>query len=164
MPHTLRMSLLCIVFMVPFFSQSCAHESSLLVGEGRFVDHGDGTVTDTTRKIMWQKGDNAREVTFEQAQAYCKTLRLGGYADWRLPTPDEHDTAVAVVLRMPRHARDVYAFFDLYWSSNRTVLIPFNYRPSDGKEVSRAYFAREGTLAFVRCVRPVANAKPDRSG
>ena len=121
-------------------------------------------VTDTTRKIMWQKGDNAREVTFEQAQAYCKTLRLGGYADWRLPTPDEHDTAVAVVLRMPRHARDVYAFFDLYWSSNRTVLIPFNYRPSDGKEVSRAYFAREGTLAFVRCVRPVANAKPDRSG
>jgi hypothetical protein len=135
-------------------------ESSVLVAEERFVDDGDGTVTDTSRKIMWQKGDNGREVTFEEAQAYCKTLRLGGYADWRLPDPDERDTAVAIVLMMPRHSRDVYAYFDLYWSSNHAALIPFNYHPSYGKEVLRAYFAREGTLAFVRAVRPVGNAKP----
>ena len=153
-----------IVFMLPFFSQPCRPESSVLAAEERFVDHGDGTVTDITRKIMWQKGDNGKEVTFEEAQAYCKTLRLGGYADWRLPNPDERDTAVAVVLMMPRHSRDAHAHLDLYWSSNRTVLIPFNYRPSDGMEVSRVYFAREGTLAFVRAVRSsVRTAKPDGS-
>ena len=76
-------------------------ESSVLVAEERFVDRGDGTVTDTRRKIMWQKGDNGKEVTFEEAQEYCKTLRLGGYADWCLPKADEVDTAVAVKLMMP---------------------------------------------------------------
>ena len=108
-------------------------ESSVLVAEERFVDRGDGTVTDTSRKIMWQKGDNGKEVTFEEAQEYCKTLRLGGYADWRLPNPDERDTAVAVVLMMPKHSRDAHAYLDLYWSSNPTALIPFNYQPSLGR-------------------------------
>ena|SRR5208337_4591482 len=136
-------------------------KAPVLVAEERFVDNGDGTVTDTRRKIMWQKGDNGKEVTFEEAQKYCESLRVGGYTDWRLPKPDERDTAVVVELMMSRHSRDVYAYFDLYWSSDPTVLLPFNYRPSHGREVSRVYFAREGTRAFVRAVRSLETAKPD---
>lgn len=132
----------------------------LVVAEERFVDNGDGTVTDTRRNIMWQKDDNGKEVTFGEAQKYCKTLRVGGYTDWRLPKPDERDTAVVVELMMPKHSRDVHSHFDLYWSSDPTVLLPFNYRPSHGKEVSRVYFAREGTRAFVRAVRSLGAAKP----
>ena len=137
------------------------HKSSVVVAEGRFVDNGDGTVTDTRRKIMWQKGDNGKEVTFEEAQEYCKNLRLGGHADWRLPKPEEGETAVAVELMMPKHSPDTYARFDLYWSSDPTVLIPFNYQPSRGKEVSRVYPARGGDRAFVRAVRSLGTAKPD---
>jgi hypothetical protein len=136
-------------------------KAPVLVAEKSFVDNGDGTVTDTRRKIMWQKGDNGKEVTFEEAQKYCMTLRVGSYTDWRLPNPDERDTAVVVELMMRRHSRDVYAYFDLYWSSDPTVLLPFNYSPSQGKEVSRVYFAREGTRAFVRAVRSLGAAKPD---
>jgi hypothetical protein len=139
------------------------HKSSVVVTEKRFVDNGDGTVTDTSRKIMWQKGDNGKEVTFEEAQDYCQTLRLAGHADWRLPNPDERDTAVAVELMGRRHSRDVYAYFDLYWSSNSTILLPFNYHPSYGKELSRVYFARKGAKAFVRAVRSLGAAKPDSS-
>jgi hypothetical protein len=137
------------------------HKLSAAVAEKRFVDNGDGTVTDTERKIMWQRGDNGKEVTFEEAERYCKTLRLGGYTDWRLPDPEERDTALVMELMMRKHSRDVHTYFDLYWSSDRTVLLPFNYRPSYGKEVSRVYFAREGTRAFVRAVRSLVNAKPD---
>ena len=171
-----RFSRMLIISVLPLFSQPCAPGSTEqkevrvegavknYAAEERFVDRGDGAVIDTSRKIMWQKGDNGKEVTFEEAQAYCKTLRLGGYADWRLPNPDERDTAVAVVLMMPRHSRDAHAHLDLYWSSNRSVLIPFNYQPASGKEVSAAYFAREGTRAFVRAVRSSAGiAKPDGS-
>jgi len=136
------------------------HESSLLVAEKRFVDNGDGTVTDTRRKIMWQKGDNGKEITFEEAQKYCMTLRVGGYTDWRLPNPDEPDTALVVELMMRMHSRDAYAYFDLYWSSDPTVLLPFNYHPSQGKEISRVYFARKKAKAFVRAVRSLVNAKP----
>ncbi|HUL29016.1 MAG TPA: DUF1566 domain-containing protein [Thermodesulfobacteriota bacterium] len=134
--------------------------SILVVAESRFVDNGDGTVTDTSRKIMWQKGDNGKEVTFEEAQEYCKTLRLGGYTDWRLPDPDERDTAVAVELMMRMHSRDAYAYFDLYWSSDPTVLLPFNYRPSHGKEVSRIYpVPKKRPRAFVRAVRSLGSPR-----
>ncbi|HVP78331.1 MAG TPA: DUF1566 domain-containing protein [Thermodesulfobacteriota bacterium] len=136
-------------------------EGSSVVAEGRFVDNGNGTMTDTRKKIMWQKGDNGKEVAFEEAQEYCKTLRLGGYADWRLPDPEESDTAVAVELMMRMHSRDTYAHFDLYWSSDPTVLLPFNYRPSLGKEVSRTYpTPKKRPRAFVRAVRSLETAKP----
>ena len=126
----------------------------------RFIDNGDGTVTDTMRKLMWQKGDNGNEVTFELAQEYCRNLSLGGHADWRLPRPDELDTAVVVELMMPVHSPAAYARFDLYWSSDPTVLIPFNYHPSSGAEVSRAYPASKGDRAFVRAVRSLTGCPP----
>jgi hypothetical protein len=135
-------------------------KSFVIASEERFIDNGDGTITDVRRKIMWQKGDNGKEVTFEKAQEYCKTLPLGGYADWRLPKPEERESAVVVELMMRRHSRDAHAHFDLYWSSDPTVLIPFNYNPAYGKEVSRIYFAREGSRAFVRAVRSLEAAKP----
>ncbi len=112
---------------------------------------------------MWQKGDNGEEVTFEQAQEYCRNLRLGGHADWRLPKPDERDTAVVVELMMPMHSRAAYARLDLYWSSDPTVLLPFNYHPSRGAEVSRVYPARKGDRAYVRAVRSLT-AGPHRDG
>ena len=121
----------------------------------RFVDNGDGTVTDTRQQLMWEKGDNGAEVTFEGAQKYCQTLRLGGYSDWRLPEPEERETAVAMALMMPKHDRDVYARFDLYWSSDATTLLPFNYHPSYGREVQRTYPATPGGKAFVRAVRSI---------
>ncbi len=137
------------------------HKSPIVVAEERFVDNGNGTVTDSRRKIMWQRGDNGKEVTFQDAQEYCKTLRLGGHGDWRLPKPEEGETAVAVELMMPIHSPDTYARFDLYWSSDPTVLIPFNYQPARGKEVLRVYPARGGGKAFVRAVRSLGTAKPD---
>ncbi len=148
MGKVLRFSLMFIACVLPLLGQSHLADSA-----ARFVDNGDGTVTDTRLKIMWQKGDNGKEVTFEEAQQYCKNLQLGRHTDWRLPRPDERDTAVAIQLLIPKHSRDTYAYFDLYWSSDHAVLLPFNYHPAQGGPVLRAYPAREGAKAFVRAVR-----------
>jgi Protein of unknown function (DUF1566) len=180
MRNGLQVSLMFIVSVLPLLSYPLLvepaeqkeirvhfpphHKSFVIAAEERFVDNGDGTITDTRRNIMWQKGDNGKEVTFEKAQEYCRTLRLGGYADWRLPKADERETAVVIELTMSMHSRDAHAYFDLYWSSDPTALLPFNYRPSQGKEVSRVYFARENTRAFVRAVRSLGTAKLDSGG
>jgi hypothetical protein len=153
-----------MVFVLPLSQTAESAEEKIIIAVERFVDNGDGTITDTKRRIMWQKGDNGKEVTFEEAQDYCKALRLGGYADWRLPNPDERDTAVVIELMMRRHSRDVYAYFDLYWSSDPRVLLPFNYHPSHGKEISRVYFARERARGFVRAIRSLGTAKPNSGG
>jgi hypothetical protein len=175
----LRFSLIFIASVFLFLSQPRTSESAeqkeiefhlrplhkvSVVAEKRFVDNGDGTVTDTKLNLMWQKGDNGKEVSFEEAENYCKSLRLGGYSDWRLPNPDERDTELVIELMMRRHSRDVYAFFDLYWSSNATILLPFNYHPSYGKEISRVYFARKKAKGFVRAVRSLGTAKPESGG
>jgi hypothetical protein len=180
MQNVLRLLLMMILFILPLLSQSLMAETAgekeirvrylppqksfVIAAEEGFVDNGDGTVTDIKRGIMWQKSDNGKEVTFEEAREYCRTLRLGGYTDWRLPKADERDTSVVIQLLMLKHSRDVYAFYDLYWTSNPAILIPFNYRPAYGREVSRVYYAREGTKGFVRAVRSLGPIKPGTGG
>ena len=52
----------------------------------RYVDNGNGTVTDKKTGLMWQKGDNNGETKkWKEALQYCEALELGGYDDWRLP-------------------------------------------------------------------------------
>ena len=90
------------------------------------------------------------------AQEYCKTLRIGGYSDWRLPKSDEKETAVVVELMMPRHSTKGHA--DYFWSADPSVLLTFNYLASH-IIVSNAYGAKEGAKAFVRAVRSLEAAK-----
>jgi hypothetical protein len=47
-----------------------------------------GTVRDTVTGLMWQQVDGG-EMTWAQARAYCDTLTLGGFSDWRLPIGHE---------------------------------------------------------------------------
>jgi len=53
-----------------------------------YTDNGDGTVSDLVTGLMWQKDPGAKK-TFSQAMAGAATCRVGGYADWRLPTIKE---------------------------------------------------------------------------
>jgi hypothetical protein len=54
----------------------------------RFVDNGDGTVTDHVTGLIWQKEDDGKQRNYENALEYCKNLSLGGY-NWRLPRKEE---------------------------------------------------------------------------
>ena len=61
--------------------------------EVRFVDHGNGTVTDPGTGLMWTKNAKLKRHTliFHQALDYIDGLNKGdfenfGYTDWRLPT------------------------------------------------------------------------------
>jgi Protein of unknown function (DUF1566) len=56
-----------------------------------YAINADGTVTDNVTGLMWQRtvpiaGTTPTTFTLNAAVAYCPTLTLGGYNDWRLPT------------------------------------------------------------------------------
>ena len=61
--------------------------------DGRFVDHRNGTVTDTKTGLMWTREDSyvhlGRYLNWEQSRSYVNKLSTGGYGDWRLPTVAE---------------------------------------------------------------------------
>ena len=58
-------------------------------GENRFVDNKDGTITDQSTGLIWQKVDSGRGLNWQDALAYAEKLVLAGKSDWRLPNAKE---------------------------------------------------------------------------
>lgn len=54
-----------------------------------YTDNGDGTVTDNVTGLIWQQTPADSGLNYQEAEAYCRSLELGGYDDWRLPTTKE---------------------------------------------------------------------------
>tara|TARA_B100000686_G_scaffold291938_1_gene320317 strand:- start:540 stop:1034 length:495 start_codon:yes stop_codon:yes gene_type:complete len=62
----------------------------------RFLDNGDGTVTDLETKLMWKQTDSYQDtskwVNWFRALEYIKDLgikKFAGHNDWRMPTLEE---------------------------------------------------------------------------
>lgn len=53
-----------------------------------FKDNGNGTVTDNSTGLTWQK-EGLTSKSWEDSLSYCRTLSLAGYEDWRLPNINE---------------------------------------------------------------------------
>jgi len=156
--HKLIIAIILAMFMQLSVNQVFCQEKSGVPSVSRFVDNGDGSITDTRTKLIWQKGDNGKKVAFNEAQEYCRTLKLGNHTDWRLPKQDEYDTDVVTELMMPTHEQDGYAAgpfqvsADFYWSDDPTVRLPFNY-PATHMTLSKAYGGNKDSKAYVRAVR-----------
>ena len=89
--------------VIPCDSAACPGQDGAYAtgcpSEGRFVDNGDGTVTDHCTGLMWQKdtadlnGDGKStdedSVRWCDALAYCENLSFAGHDDWRLPNVRE---------------------------------------------------------------------------
>jgi hypothetical protein len=99
-----------------------------------YTSHGDGTVTDNVTGLMWQQtlptiaadgGTAARLFTWDQAQAYCPILGLGGHDDWRLPSQTELLSIVDYTIATPGPTIDLGAFpgtpANFFWSSTPVV-------------------------------------------
>ena len=114
-----------------------------LIETGRFVDNRDGTVTDTKTNLMWVKNgwrfDFFSAAKWEDALEKCKSFKLGGYSDWRLPTVKEWKTILDrnkeyPALIEPNPFENIISHMP-YWSQTE-------YRPkqvSSASSVSRAY-------------------------
>ena len=74
-----------ILFLLLLSIAGTAHANS-------YTDNGNGTITDNTTGLIWQKATVPGNWT--SASSYCSSLNLSGYSDWRLPTVCELTTLV----------------------------------------------------------------------
>jgi hypothetical protein len=83
---TKKTTFILLIFAIALFLSL----SYIQAGE-RFIDNGDGTVTDTLTNLMWAKDDNMGDITWHDAEVYCKNPPIAGYrySDWRMPTIEE---------------------------------------------------------------------------
>ena len=68
-----------------FYGQDAQYEGIQM----SFQDNGDGTVTDNVTGLMWQQVPVNEGFSYDSAVAYCESLELSGYDDWRIPTTKE---------------------------------------------------------------------------
>jgi Protein of unknown function (DUF1566) len=79
---------LCFVSLVMM-----AGSQDYALAEQRFIDHGNGTVTDRKLGVMWAKADNQSDIYWNQVQSWLINDFPGTipqlYNNWRLPTVSE---------------------------------------------------------------------------
>jgi hypothetical protein len=127
-------------------------------GAGRlqaYTDNHDGTVSDDVTGLVWQQtAPTSNNFTQSASMNYCKTLTLGGYHDWRLPSMIELISLIDFGRASPCIDTDYFpgAPANAFWSStpaaNSTLLawgVTFLYGEVGTNTV--------GFPASVRCVR-----------
>ncbi len=146
----------------------------------RFVDNGDGTVTDRLTGLMWIKNgwrmDFVSAVPWEEAKEKVKAFRLGGYTDWRLPTLKEWKSLIDTsrerpALVEPNPFENVITHMP-YWSQTEFTFDPERDAPgsiSAHAYVVMLYFGRIGhqnksKRAFILPVRTLPGRGVSQGG
>ena len=76
---------------------------NLLYGKNKFVDNGDGTISDQASGLMWMSGDSGSlgagsgrdgKLNWSEALKWCENLEYANHSDWRLPNAKELQSIV----------------------------------------------------------------------
>ena len=116
-------------------AQTCLDTIEAAAPDGRYTDHGDGTVTDKITKLMWKQcsegqsgtdcsGGTATTKTWQVALQVPANINtqggFAGYSDWRLPNIKELKSLVERRCFLPAinatHFPNTKS--SLYWSSS----------------------------------------------
>lgn len=92
------------------------------------TDNGDGTITDNATGRMWMQATAEDKMNWPDALAWCESLSLAGYDDWRLPTIKEIESIVNDV-------NEELAINSNYFSDT----MPSNYWSSTTRDEDPAY-------------------------
>lgn len=66
--------------------------ANVVAWDGRFIAYDNGTVKDTKTGLMWAARDGGEAIGEGDLKSYLSNCRVGGFADWRVPTIDELET------------------------------------------------------------------------
>lgn len=126
----------------------------LSVRDNAFKINANGTVSDYTTGLMWQRENDNIIRPWDEANSYCQGLSLGGKQDWRMPNIKELWSITDSRIRKPAIDAEVFpnhAVF--YWSATTDAVDSGNawYVIFDNGVVDNK--AAKSALMFVRCVR-----------
>ncbi|WP_395046995.1 DUF1566 domain-containing protein [Flavobacterium sp.] len=85
---TKTMNLLADTGQNTSYTATFGEDNDYSINMPSFTNNANGTIIDTVTGLMWQQADGS-EMTIESAYTYADNLVLGGFSDWRLPTPRE---------------------------------------------------------------------------
>ncbi len=103
----------------------------------QFHDNGDGTVSDLSTGLMWQK-NSVQGISWQDGLAYCQGLQLGGHSDWRLPDVNE-------LISLVDYAQSSPSINGQYFTNTSTHYWSSTTYPSDPAKAYHVCFLRGRT-------------------
>jgi hypothetical protein len=96
-----------------------AAQAFLSTQSGRFLDNGNGTVTDNQTGLMWTKVANPiGKVSWNDAMSACGSFSISGIGGWRLPNTGD-------LQRLSQELKSGHPFVGVqsanYWSSSAST-------------------------------------------
>jgi len=132
---------ICKILLITFLFSSIFQTTN--AAQDRFIDNGNGTVTDSRSGLMWAQTDNQEDIFWNQANQWIQDRFAGSidqkYKNWRLPTVAElqslyredsdyqgYQTACGYTVKM---VPQIKISCILVWSSDTALGLPlaFNY-------------------------------------
>jgi hypothetical protein len=121
---------------------------------GRYVDNGNGTITDTKTGKMWTMLDAAFETNrclkYQTALQYVENLRTGGYQDWRLPTVAELQTILKTAPFFPTTASTWFWTTETFWHGWNKKAVIVTSKPETRLEKETVEVEQCGSALAVR--------------
>lgn len=117
-------------------SQTCPSGNPRIAPDSRYLDHGNGTVTDLHAGLMWTRCSEGQSgaacsgtrslQTWEQALTSAANSGYAGYSDWRLPSVKELQTLVETGCHSPSINSNSFPNTgnDWYWTSTTVASYP----------------------------------------
>jgi hypothetical protein len=117
-----------------------------------------GIVKDRSTGLMWDREDIGSGLNWKDAHKACADLRLGGFADWRLPTLRELLTLVDYERHSPAIDKDAFPTCkstSWYWTSTPLASSPDGYAWAVSFDNGHVARYRQNNETLVRAVRNV---------
>jgi len=123
-------------------------------GKTTFIDLHNGIFQVPGSNLMWQQERSPVFASKEEAVDYVKNLTLGGFTDWRLPTPDEVLALHNVVDfgKAKEGDSDIYLAGNYWCAVSGDEITAGSWQDGVACELTRSY--KPNFSGHVRAVRP----------
>ena len=117
--------------------------------EPRYIDHYNGSVTDTSTGLMWQEkysySENGRYLNWWEAEKYIADLnrnKLAGHCDWRLPNRLEIQSIYEMNRSFESRGRTYklhmdpvfeFSYGSCYWTNHRRLSAALGFEFDNGE-------------------------------
>jgi len=127
--------------------------------DGRLLDLGNGTCQDVKTGQIWQQEMSSKITTLEKANAYVKTLNLGGNNDWRLPTVGEL-YSLHITVDLHENGNCTLKSEGSYWSDEPDNMGRVGaWEMDDNCDPERQYIPKKaGRIRAIRDIEKVTNS------
>ncbi len=114
-------------------------------------DMGNGVCRQVPYHVMWQTEKSQKFSTWNEADEYVKSLQLGGYNDWRLPTLEEL-LFLSELLEMKKGTCSI-TFKNAHWVNSKDKNRA-GYWGTDSLCSGSDFQWLKGEEGYVRAIRP----------